>query len=71
MVGGVDFPMNQQSAATQRYHEKIGLVTRSYKLDKEISERFKEACAAAGISQRQQLEKMMLEFIDGMKQGAE
>ena len=54
----------KQTIATRKYEAKIGMVSKSYKLKKEIVDQFAEACAAAGTSQAAQLTKMMQEFIN-------
>ena len=53
-----------QTIATQKYHQKIGLISKSYKLKQELVERFAAACEKAGVSQAAQITKMMQEFID-------
>lgn len=45
------------------WNERNGLVSRSYKLQKEIADNFKTTCEKVGISQKQQLETMMMDFI--------
>jgi len=50
-----------------RWNAKAGLISKSYKLKKEIVEQFAEACEAAGVSQAGQLTKMMLDFIESNK----
>lgn len=50
-----------------RYNEKNNLVAKSYRLNKDVVDSFKEACEKAGISQSVQLTKMMQEFIDSVK----
>lgn len=45
------------------YNEKIGSIVKSYRLNKDLVERFKIACDIAGVSQSAQLTKMMSEFI--------
>lgn len=47
-----------------KWNEKAGLISKSYKLKKELVEDFAEACEAAGVSQAGQLSKMMQEFIE-------
>lgn len=47
-----------------KWNEKNGLVSKTYKLQKEIADAFAEACEHAGTSKKKQLEKMMLEFIE-------
>lgn len=54
----------RQTIATQKYNAKIGMVSKSYKLKKELVEEFAEACRKAGISQAAQLSKMMKAFCD-------
>lgn len=56
-----------QTVATKKYSDKIGLISKSYKLKRELTEQFAEACRAAGVSQAWQLSKMMKEFIDLQK----
>jgi hypothetical protein len=49
--------------ATARYHKKIGLISKSYKLDREIVEMFAEACENAETTQAKELTKFMRRFI--------
>ena len=56
--------MSTQSKATRKYEAKIGLISKSYKLKREVVEAFAEACNKAGVSQASQLTKMMTEFIE-------
>lgn len=58
---------NTQTKATAKYQEKIGLVSKSYKLKRDLVEEFAAACERQGISQAAQLSKMMQEFIDSTK----
>lgn len=51
-----------------RWNAKAGLISKSYKLKKEIVEQFAEACEAAGVSQAAQLTKMMKAFIEEQKE---
>lgn len=53
-----------QTVATKKYEKKAGFLSKSYKLKRELVERFAEACDKAGVSQAAQLTKMMQEFID-------
>lgn len=50
-----------------RWNAKVGLISKSYKLKKDVVEQFAEACERAGVSQAGQLTKMMLDFINNMK----
>ena len=45
------------------WNEKHELVSRTYKLQKEIADEFKSTCEKVGISQKKQLEIMMTQFI--------
>lgn len=45
------------------YHKKIGLVAKTYKLDKRLVEAFAEACRLKGVSQARQLSLLMQDFI--------
>lgn len=57
----------QQTIATQKYQQKVGLISKSYKLKRELVEEFAKACDKQGISQAAQLTLMMQEFIDKNK----
>ena len=50
--------------ASEKYQKKAGYVSKSYKLKREVVERFDRACESAGISKAAQLTKMMLEFAE-------
>lgn len=56
-----------QTIATKKYAEKAGLVSKSYKLKRELVEEFAKACEAAGVSQASQITVMMKEFIEQQK----
>ncbi|MEW4411544.1 hypothetical protein [Clostridium sp. AN503] len=45
-----------------KWNAKAGLVSKSYKLKRELVEQFAEACDKAGVSQASQLTKMMTAF---------
>jgi len=49
--------------ATARYQAKKGLVSKSYKLDRETVELFTEACEEAETSQAKELTKFMKRYI--------
>lgn len=53
-----------QTIATKKYEKKAGVVSKSYKLKKELVEEFAEACEKTGVSQAAQLSKMMMKFIE-------
>jgi len=54
---------NAQTKATAKYQQKVGLVSKSYKLRKEIVDAYAAACKKAGVSCAGQLTIMMQEFI--------
>ena len=56
-----------QTIASEKYQNKVGLVSKSYKLKKDLVEQFAKACEIAGISQAGQISKMMIEFIESVK----
>ena len=47
----------------KKYHEKIGLVSKSYKLHEEVVTAFSKACEERGVSLGPTLEKLMMQFI--------
>ena len=51
-----------QSKATRLYESKIGLISKSYKLKRDIVESFKEACERQGVSQASVLSAYMVEY---------
>ena len=55
---------NAQTKATAKYQQKVGLVSKSYKLRKEIVDAYAAACKKAGVSAAVQLTKMMTAFIE-------
>lgn len=57
-----------QTKRTAKYQEKVGLISKSYKLKKELVDQFAESCEAAGVSQSAQLSKMMEDFIKKQKE---
>lgn len=55
---------SNQAKATRKYEAKVGLVSKSYKLKKELVEAFADACEKRVVSQSGQLTAMMQAFID-------
>lgn len=56
-----------QTVATRKYEQKVGIIAKSYKLRKELTEEFAKACEVAGVSQVAQISKMMQDFIESMQ----
>jgi hypothetical protein len=53
---------NAQTKATEKYQQKVGLISKSYKLKREIVDAY-AACRKAGVSCAGQLTTMMQDFI--------
>lgn len=47
-----------------RWNEKAGYISKSFKMYRATAEAFKAACEQAGVTQSQQIVKMMQAFID-------
>lgn len=50
-----------------KWNAKAGLISKSYKLKRELVEAFADACEKAGVSQAGQLSMMMSDFIEKNK----
>lgn len=50
---------NPQTRATEKYQKKVGLMSKSYKLKREVVEAFAEACDKIGVSQAGKLTELM------------
>ena len=55
--------MTPASRATARYQKKKGLVSKSYKLPREIVEEFAEACEEMELSQAKVIAKYMAYYV--------
>lgn len=55
---------NIRNRADRKYHEKIGFVSKSYKLHEDVVVAFAEACKVSGVSLSSALERLMLEFVE-------
>lgn len=53
---------NAQTKASEKYQQKAGYMSKSFKLKRDIAEAFANACTEAGVSQAGQLTAMMKEF---------
>lgn len=58
-----------QTIANKKYQEKVGYISKSFKLKKSAVEEFAKACEKEGISQSAQLTKMMREFTEKANKG--
>lgn len=54
---------SKQTIATKKYTEKVGLISKSYKLKRELTEEFAVACAKRGTSAAAALTEFMEQFI--------
>lgn len=57
-----------QTIATEKYAKKVGLMSKSYKMRREIVEEFAEACEMRGVSQAGELMRFMQQFVEETKQ---
>ena len=55
---------NTQTKATTKYQEKIGLVAKTYKLKKEVVEKFAETCKEQGKGVSATLTELMCKYIE-------
>lgn len=55
---------SKQTVATKKYTEKVGLISKSYKLKKELTEEFAKACTQRGISAAAAITEFMEKFIE-------
>ena len=53
----------KQTIATDKYAKKVGLISKSYKLKKELTEDFARACAKRNTSASAELTAFMEQFI--------
>ena len=56
---------NRQTIATSKYQAKIGLIAKTYKLDKTVVENFRQSCAENGRSQASVLNELMTMYTEG------
>ena len=55
--------MEKKIRPQDKWNAKAGLISKSYKLKKDLTVEFAEACEKAGVSQAGQITEMMKEFI--------
>lgn len=53
-----------RNKADKKYHQKVGLKSKSYKLHEDVIDEFAKACEKNGTSLASTLEKLMTGFID-------
>lgn len=54
-----------------KWDEKAGMISKTYKVNKDTAERFQQACKTKGISMSKQLTKMMNEYIEAVNKEQE
>lgn len=54
---------SKQSIATRKYEKKMGWISKSYKMRKDIVDAFKAACEKNGDSQAGKLMEFMNEYV--------
>lgn len=54
---------NAQTKASAEYRKRQGIISKNFKLKKELCDEFAGACAAAGISQAEAIKEFMIGFI--------
>lgn len=54
-----------------RWDEKNGYISKSFRMYRKTADEFKAACEKAGVSQSGQIVKMMQEFIESAEDGKE
>lgn len=59
---------NTQTKATDKYQKKMGLISKSYKLKKSLTDEFAETCRRNGVGQAATLSRLMQEYIDQHKE---
>lgn len=59
---------NSQTLASKKYQKKVGLIAKSYKIKKELADRFAEACNKAGVSQAAKISELMEQFIQSQEE---
>ena len=59
-------PQERKITPQERWQAKVGVISKAYKLKKDLVDEFTRACEKAGISQAKQISKMMKEFIDSV-----
>ena len=58
-----------QTRASAKYQSKAGYIAKTYKLKKDTTDRFAQACAKAGVSQASKITELMERFIEEVENG--
>ena len=60
--------MVSEKRAQDRWHEKNGYISKSFRMYRSLAEEFKQACDSVGVSQAETIQQLMREFIVNQKQ---
>lgn len=59
---------NAQVIANKKYQEKMGIISKSFKMKKSLAEEFKATCERLGVGQAATITGFMTEFIEKNKE---
>lgn len=62
---------NKKVRPQDKWDAKAGVISKTYKVNKEVADRFQVACKKAGVAMGTQLTKMMKEFIEEVNRDKE
>lgn len=62
--------MEKKIRPQDKWNEKAGYISKSYKLKQDVVQKFAEACKKADVSQAGQLTRMMQEFTEKVNNDA-
>ncbi|WP_314639551.1 hypothetical protein [Stomatobaculum longum] len=60
--------MASEKRAQDRWNEKNGYISKSFRMYRSLAEEFKQACDSVGVSQAETIQQLMREFIVNQKQ---
>ena len=60
--------MASEKRAQDRWNEKNGYISKSFRMYRSLAEEFKQACDSVGVSQAEPIQQLMREFIVNQKQ---
>lgn len=61
------YKLEKEQRRQEKWEEKNDIIAKTYKIRRDIAEDFADACKKSDISLKNQLEKMMLEFIEEVR----
>ena len=60
--------MASEKRAQDRWNEKNGYISKSFRMYRSLAEEFKQACDSVGVSQAETIQQLMREVIVNQKQ---